>query len=305
MIKTYILDTRALPDPADAIPRQEVCFERLEVQQKGKMEACTNRLAMQRTGKTGVCTNRLDVQQMEKMEACINGLPAQRMEKILRIRHPDVRKQSLGAGLLLHKVLGTLAPEAEMTYGSYGKPLCAGIPFNLSHTRGAAALSIWDCTDTAPGAGVSKEAAGCLIGCDIEQVRPYQPGVARRFFTEAEYQSLEAARDPQVQAEWFCRYWTRKESVMKLTGLGLSLPMNLYDVRGRQAAVDMEGTLAWYEKGMKKGQVPAEYRQAADILLHQALYFQEYRYRDCFITVCSVLDQFAPFYERLEDLSGL
>lgn len=272
MIKTYVLDTSTLPDPADA--------------------------------SNGPGT-------------CIDGLPAERMEKILRIRHPDARKQSLGAGLLLNKVLGTLAPGAEITYGSYGKPLCAGIPFNLSHTKDAVILSIWDIKAAAlpalkenirggpfsksgfSDADFSIEAAGFLIGCDIEQTRPYKPGVARRFFTEAEYRSLEAIKDPQEQAEWFCRYWTRKESVMKLTGLGMSLPMDLYDVRGSQAATDMAKTVAWYEIGLKKGQVPAEYRQAAAILLNQTLFFQEYRYRNCCITVCSFLNQFAAAYERM------
>lgn len=247
MIKTYVLDTSTLPDPADA---------------------------------------------SHGPDACIDGLPAERMEKILRIRHPDARRQSLGAGLLLNKVLGTLAPGAEITYGSYGKPLCAGIPFNLSHTKDAVILSIWDIKAAAFPADFP-------IGCDIEQIRPYKPGVARRFFTEAEYRSLEAVRDPQERAELFCRYWTRKESVMKLTGLGMSLPMDLYDVRGSQAAADMAKTAAWYERGLKKGQVSAEYRQAAAILLNQTLFLQEYRYRNCCITVCSFLNQFAAAYERM------
>lgn len=234
---------------------------------------------------------------------CLNGLPAERIEKILRIRHPDARRQSLGAGLLLNKVLGTLAPGAEITYGSYRKPLCAGIPFNLSHTKDAVILSILDIKAAALPA-LKENISGFpdadfLIGCDIEQIRPYKPGVARRFFTEAEYRSLEAVRDPQEQAELFCRYWTRKESVMKLTGLGMSLPMDLYDVRGSQAAVDMAKTTAWYERGLKKGQVSAEYRQAVAILLNQTLFLREYRYRNCCITVCSFLNQFAAAYERM------
>lgn len=220
-------------------------------------------------------------------EACLEKLPAERVEKIRRIRHAEAGKQSLGAGLLLHEVCSRLAPEAEIACGAYGKPVCAELSFNLSHTKEAVILSVWE---------GRRDDAQVLTGCDIEKLHPYRSGIAGRFFTRAEYDSLEAVCDPQAQAELFCRYWTRKESVMKLTGLGLSLPMDLYDVRGSRPAADHTKVHAWYEKALKKGEQKPELTQAAEILLQKELFWKEYRYRDCCITVCSTCNCFASDY---------
>lgn len=244
MIKTYILDSAALPDPLEE-------------------------------------------------EACMQGLPRERVEKIRRIRHPEIRRQSLGAGLLLENALSQLAPDAAITYNPYGKPVCQQAPFSLSHTMGYAMLSIW----SGPGQPFATGEAAFSVGCDIERIGLYRPRLARRFFTEAEYQSLEAVEDPQAQAELFCRYWTKKESVMKLTGLGMSLPMDLFDVRGGQVAVNREKTMEWRGAGLQhrpRTQNGSAFQHAVGILLDRELFFKEYRYLDCCITVCGLADRFAP-----------
>lgn len=224
--------------------------------------------------------------------ACLRVLPPERAENIRRLRHTEQKKQSLGAGLLLRDMQRRLAPQAEITYEAYGKPVCKQLAFSLSHTKEAVILSVWE--------GRKEENDGILIGCDIETIRPCQKSVARRFFTEAEYAALEAIGDPAVQAERFCRYWTKKESVMKLTGLGLSLPMHLYDVQDTEAFVDRFKTRAWYEKGCKKEfeteKKKAEFAQAANLLLEKKLWFKEYRYQRCRIAVCSTVDKFASDY---------
>lgn len=215
-------------------------------------------------------------------EACMRKISNERAGKIRQIRHVQTKKQSLGAGLLLQYVSRRKGGRMQITKGAYGKPVCADVPFNLSHTDDAVILSVWEGGD----------AAECMIGCDIEQIKTYRPGVARRFFTKAEYSSLEAIGDPQIQAEWFCRYWTKKESVMKMTGLGLSLPMDLFDIRDSQAVADDEKTKAWYEKEQKKGQMKAELARAVHVLLHETMYLKEYCYEKCRIAVCSTSDQF-------------
>jgi len=226
-------------------------------------------------------------------EACLRRLPAERIGNIRRMRHTEQKEQSLGAGLLIQDMLKRLALQAEITYEAYGKPVCQQIPFNLSHTREAVILSVWE-------GSRERGDAGIFIGCDIEQIKPYQKGIAKRFFTEAESAGLEAIGDPAVQAERFCRYWTKKESVMKLTGLGLSLPMQLYDVQDRQAAVDRSKTRIWYEKGCQKEfeteRKKAEFVQAANLLLEKKLCFKEYRYQGCCISVCATVDRFASDY---------
>ena len=223
-------------------------------------------------------------------EACLQRLPKERAEKIRRIRHPESRKQSLGAGLLLGEVLGRLAPQAVITHLPYGKPVCTQIPFNLSHTKDRVILSVWESSRQF----FAEEDRDYLTGCDIEQIRPYQPRLARRFFTEAEYDSLEAVKDPQTQAELFCRYWTKKESVIKLTGLGMSLPLNLFDVQGSQVRADPAPVLEWCTQATENipKEKEREIRRVARILLEKRLFFKEYRCQQYCATVCSLTECF-------------
>ncbi len=202
----------------------------------------------------------------------------ERMEKTVRIRQPDARKQSFGAGLFLSYVLQKAGSGARLYFNSFGKPFVTGTPFNISHTKHYAILSIWE-----PQQPSDKDLP-LLLGCDIEMVHAYRPNIARRFFMPQEHETLESISQEHMQAELFCRYWTRKESVMKLAGLGMALPMNLYDVRSGQAYADTGKTRAWI---LEKEHAGPEYRKAAEILLEGRLFFQEYWHDGCCITVCS------------------
>lgn len=227
-------------------------------------------------------------------EACLQRLPKERAEKIRCIRHPDSRKQSLGAGLLLEEVLGRLEPAAVIRYLPYGKPVCAQIPFSLSHTKDRVILSVWEGSRQP----FAQKDRNYLTGCDIEQIRPYQPRLARRFFTESEYYSLEAVKDPQAQAELFCRYWTKKESVLKLTGLGMSLPLNLFDVQDSQVRADPAPILEWCTQISKNIQEEKEQevRRIVEIFLNKQLFFKEYRCKRYCVTVCSMINCFGNMH---------
>lgn len=256
----------------------------------------------------------------------LGKLPRERIEKINRFKQPESRKQCFGAGLLLEYGLRRTAvnhlpdkrgKQAALTdellsvqnveeenrtlsekicFHSYGKPYLAGIPFNLSHAGSYVILSILAQQEKSDKAYIS-------IGCDIEPIKAYHPQIARRFFTRNEYLKLEQA-DSSTQAELFCQYWTRKESVLKMTGLGIAMPMDLFDISsGSKAVADREKTLAWQETVQKKEQTsrkPAKeddtekiYHHAAKSLLDNNLYMKEYRYDECCITVCSNYPQFA------------
>lgn len=218
------------------------------------------------------------------------ALPDSRIEKIKRIKHKGARKQSFGAGLLLDYALqkawdscgDNQSGRWEVQYNAYGKPSAGSVPFSLSHTEEYVALSIW---------GKKKIPKALQLGCDIEPVKAYRPQVARRFFTAEEYKELELTQ-AGAQAELFCRYWTRKESVLKLTGLGIALPMDLFDVRSLDRAdADKEKVIAWHRKAKEK--LSPEFKSAAMVLLNQKMYFKEYRYGGCVLSVCSTDGQFA------------
>lgn len=100
-------------------------------------------------------------------------------------------------------------------YGANGKPSLEGGPeFNLSHTGDLAMLAI------------SRDGA---LGVDIETMRPIEDGVARHHFSDAEYEEL-SRLDPGEWLDGFYRCWTRKEAVIKARGLGLSMPLDSFDV---------------------------------------------------------------------------
>lgn len=270
-------------------------------------------------------------------EGMLSGLPKERVWKIRRLKPPGARKQSFGAGLLLDHVLrqeaghfgaglldDSFRQEAghceekrmdgsgagnpcrtEIQYNACGKPFSGNVPFNLSHTGNYVILSIWHSEGAQPIDGFRQAKAsgraapdGLHIGCDMEQVKGYEPRTARRFFTGEEYLSLESVAGKKSQAELFCRYWTRKESVLKLVGLGLALPMDLFDVcRGDRAIVDREKTMDWY--GAAREKEKPEYKTALGLLLGKQLYFQEYWHEGCCITVCSTVGQFAAHVQQV------
>lgn len=94
-------------------------------------------------------------------------------------------------------------------YGNNGKPYLKANPFffNISHS----------------GDYVFCGVSGQEIGVDIQKLQgKNELRLARRFFSSAEYQALEARGDVEERRQMFFRMWTRKEAYGKLMGEGLS-----------------------------------------------------------------------------------
>jgi 4'-phosphopantetheinyl transferase len=125
--------------------------------------------------------------------------------------------------MLLARYLGIPPTEIEFTYSEYGKPQIGALNepepplnFNLAHSKGVALYAFTRLGE---------------IGVDIEYIRPEFPDeeIARRFFSASEVarlKDLPIATRPQA----FFNCWTRKESFIKAKGLGLSLPLDQFDV---------------------------------------------------------------------------
>lgn len=126
-----------------------------------------------------------------------------RAEAAGRMRRRDRALASLAAGLLLRAKLG-VTEDCMLTAGKQGKPRLTrgGACFSISHSGSLAALAV----------------SGSEVGVDIEQPGGFPAAVAQRCFTPDERRW---ARGEQTLLR---ALWTRKESVMKLTGLGLALP---------------------------------------------------------------------------------
>lgn len=120
---------------------------------------------------------------------------------------------------VLSGYMGTPPQRLVFDHSSRGKPSLrdgSDLRFNLSHTRGRAALAI----------ALKRE-----VGIDVEEIRSQCDGqrIAERFFSEYEQKSLQSL-SPQEFDHAFFRCWTRKEAYIKARGEGLSMPLQQFDV---------------------------------------------------------------------------
>lgn len=158
-------------------------------------------------------------------------LPEERRRKAERLHNPAVRRESLGAGVLLSLALSDLGilsgPEGPADGRSlrlgetdYGKPYLKDYPelyFNLSHTAGRVLCIL----------------SGAACGCDAEWVHLKEADSLLRYFSEAEALWVrEAAGQERILR--FTRLWTLKESYVKAVGRGLQIPLDSFEIRMRE-----------------------------------------------------------------------
>ena len=140
-------------------------------------------------------------------------LPKDRIEKIMKFRQVKDRKESLGAGLLLFKVLEKHGRCLEqMNYGLNGKPRLKDIEFNLSHSHNLVVCAISEKP----------------VGIDVERIKDAYEHIADRFFTPTEVRYLAQYAGETKRSEFF-RLWTMKESYMKMTGEGMKLALDRFE----------------------------------------------------------------------------
>ena len=124
--------------------------------------------------------------------------------------------------VLLGRYLQTDPRLLRFEFNAYGKPILAfptpspSLQFNLSHSADIALYAfIWQRD----------------IGVDVEFMRPTvdYDAIAQHSFSPSE-QTVLLALPPAEKHEAFYNCWTRKETYIKARGMGLSLPLDLFDV---------------------------------------------------------------------------
>ena len=172
-----------------------------------------------------------------------------RRQKAEKIRKPGAQAVSLGAGLLLQKIVldyqngavgckkqdcevlcyearellerlnvGPLSQqripiELQYRFGPHGKPEIVDFPlyFSLSHSGDYVLCAVSD-----------RE-----VGADIQKLQTADfSKLASRFFTEAEYKALGECNSEAERQKLFFRLWTKKEAYGKLTGQGIMAALN-------------------------------------------------------------------------------
>ena len=145
-------------------------------------------------------------------EKDLQTMPFSRREKIKRLKFQNDKCLSLLAGVLLRDELLKLGiTDYDVFYDEKGKPFLknSNLHFSLSHSGEMAMCVISDQN----------------VGCDIEKIKPIDLKIAKRFFTDDEYNEIINSDNPECA---FYRLWTLKESFLKVTGEGLLLPLNSF-----------------------------------------------------------------------------
>ena len=145
------------------------------------------------------------------------------------------RHRFLARRARLRQLLGAWvgrAPETlRFTENSHGKPILADGPaFSLSHSAGMMMLAVGDVD----------------VGCDIEWIDDaldWAP-LAETLFTTGECAAL-AALAPEAARRAFFAVWARKEAFVKALGLGLSYPLDAFDVSVGEVPRLVSGGAGW------------------------------------------------------------
>lgn len=158
----------------------------------------------------------------EKVQALHALLSPEEGARAARFQLPSHRTRYVVSHGLLRTILGAYlrVPAAEIvfTQNQWGKPSLAGAAlwFNMSHSGERAIYAL---------------ARESRLGIDLEWIRPVSDyaAIAARYFSEAEAgQVLGAAPEARLHAFYNC--WTRKEAYIKALGLGLSAPLDTFQV---------------------------------------------------------------------------
>lgn len=185
-----------------------------------------------------------------------------RYQKVNGLKIREEQKRSLAAGLLLETVLmdrGYSPDLVEQEEG--GKLFLPGVNdfyFSIAH---------------------SGEYAVCAVSCqpvgvDIQKKRETKMQLARRFFQSAEADHIEE-QPAEKKEELFFRYWTGKESYLKLTGKGIMGGLDSFLI----------------DFGSSK---------IIDPYQNQEIFLKEYHcFEDYFITVACCSSNFATFVKKI------
>lgn len=142
----------------------------------------------------------------------------ERQKKILRFKFDKDKIISLFTELLIKKCineeLGISYNDIFFSYNKYGKPYLKSNDnyyFSVSHSKNCIVFV----SDNNP------------IGIDVEKITNKNPLIVKRFFTINENNLIDNSKN---SIETFFDIWTKKESYIKMIGLGLSKPLTSFDV---------------------------------------------------------------------------
>ena len=161
------------------------------------------------------------------LQEFLENFPSDFQEKILKYKNWEDAQLSLLGRLLLKYGLRKINKaylDKELHYSKYNKPylLNSEVRFNISHSGDIVVCAITDSND---------------IGIDIEKIYEINVNDFKSQLTAAEWKQLKSSDNTK---NTFFKYWTKKEAVIKANGMGLSLPLNSFDIVNNHTSLNEE-----------------------------------------------------------------
>jgi 4'-phosphopantetheinyl transferase len=151
-----------------------------------------------------------------------SALSADEAQRAARFHFPADRQRYIVAHGCLRDILARYLSgtpgQLNFSTNRYGKPALEehDLEFNLSHSGDFALIAVTQ---------------GLKVGVDVERIRADMEleRIASRYFSQGEFSELMTVQSDQRIVAFF-NLWTRKEAYIKAQGLGLSLPLESFDV---------------------------------------------------------------------------
>jgi 4'-phosphopantetheinyl transferase len=167
--------------------------------------------------------------QPEQVDRLHGLLDADELERAARFRFDHDRQRFIiGHGLLRHVLseLLNMSPGAiRFARGPHGKPYVqdAGLHFNFSDTKDAILIAVSE---------------GAELGVDVETMARTvdHMAVGEHYFTPEEVADIRDTPDPKRR---FLELWTRKEAVLKASGVGIMDDLKVLRVNTPQQTVEL------------------------------------------------------------------
>lgn len=165
---------------------------------------------------------RLDALDGSTVSGLVAALSPDELERAARYRRPlDQERFRRTRGvlrLLLEQYTGVTPRAVRLAANIHGKPRLTGgtLQFNVSHSDDLALFAF---------------SQARAVGVDVEQRRDGDEwrSIAAHFFSSRE-QGVLSTLSGETLTRVFFTIWTRKEAYVKARGLGLSLPLDSFDV---------------------------------------------------------------------------
>lgn len=187
---------------------------------------------------SGTSANSLDIwflsldQDQATVERARTFLDRRELARVERFVHErDAKRNILAHGLMRHllaEATGQHPEQVRFTFGKFKKPFLAGdysVQFNLSDTKDALIIAM---------------NKGGEIGADIETMdrRVDHLAVADHYFTEREKEII--FNDEKEGKRRFLELWTKKEALLKATGVGIMDDLKLLDVSQERTELEIQ-----------------------------------------------------------------